>query len=97
MHIGVMHITLRLPENHSLKGKRQVVKSVVARLHNQFNVSAAEVDELDVWQIAGIGVCCVSNSAAHADQMLASVIEFIERTRPDLELVDYETEVISGP
>lgn len=97
MHIGVLHLTLRLPENHSLKGKRQVVKSVVARLHNQFNVSAAEVDEHDVWQIAGIGVCCVSNSAGHADQVLASVVEFIERTRPDLELVDYETEIISGP
>lgn len=96
MHIGVCHITLRLPENHSLKGKRQVVKSVVARLHNQFNVSAAEVDENDIWQIAGIAVCCVSNSAKHADQVLASVIEWIERNRPDVELVDYETEIIGA-
>ncbi len=96
MHIGVCHITLRLPENHSLKGKRQVVKSLTARLQNQFNVSAAEVDENDVWQIAGIGVCCVSNTAAHADQMIAAVIGFIERTRPDLELIEYETEVISA-
>ena len=96
MHIGVCHITLRLPENHSLKGKRQVVKSIVARLQNQFNVSAAEVDNNDVWQIAGIGVCCISNDSRHADQMLASVIEWIERNRPDVELVDYETEIITA-
>jgi len=95
MHIGVCHITLRLPENHSLKGKRQVVKSIVARLQNQFNVSVAEVDDNDVWQIAGIGVCCISNDSRHADQMLASVIEWIERNRPDVELVDYETEIIT--
>ena len=96
MHIGVCHITLRLPENHSLKGKRQVVKSIVARLQNQFNVSVAEVDDNDVWQIAGIGVCCISNDSRHADQMLASVIEWIERNRPDVELVDYETEIITA-
>jgi len=96
MHIGVCHIILRLPENHSLKGKRQVVKSIVARLQNQFNVSAAEVDDNDVWQIAGIGVCCISNDSRHADQMLASVVEWIERNRPDVELVDYETEIITA-
>ena len=94
MTIGVCRIQLWLPENHSLKGKRQVLKSLIARLHNTFNVSAAEVDDNDVWQIATLGVACVSNSAAHVDEVLANVIHFIESTRPDLELIDYETETL---
>ncbi|GAI12694.1 unnamed protein product, partial [marine sediment metagenome] len=42
MNIGVCQIELRLPENHSLKGKRQVIKSIIARLQNSYNVSVAE-------------------------------------------------------
>lgn len=96
MHVGVCHLTLRLPENQSLKGKRQVVRSLLARLSNEFNLSVAEVDELDVWQLAGIGICCVSNSAQHARQQLQAAVEFVERTRPDLELVDCELDVLSA-
>ena len=69
--VGVCRVTLRLPENHSLKGKRQVLKSLIARLHNRFNVSAAEIDDHDSWQIASLGVSCVSNDERHADQVLA--------------------------
>jgi uncharacterized protein YlxP (DUF503 family) len=94
MYVGICHITLRIPENHSLKGKRQVVKSIVARLQNRYNVSVAEVDANDAWQIAGIGVCCVSNSADYVSQLLESVIDHIESSRPDVEVTDYETDVI---
>lgn len=94
MTIGTCLVRLRLPENHSLKGKRQVVKSLTARLHNTFNVSAAEVAENDVWQIAVIGVACVSNSDAHANEVLTGVVRFVEQTRPDLELLDYQTEML---
>jgi hypothetical protein len=96
MHIGVCHLTLRLPENHSLKGKRQVIRSLLARLSNEFNVSVAEIDQQDAWQIAGIGLCCVSNSRQHARQQLEAAIEFVERTRPDLEIIDCETDVLSA-
>jgi uncharacterized protein YlxP (DUF503 family) len=94
--IGVCRVRLRLPENHSLKGKRQVLKSLVARLHNKFNVSAAEVDNHDSWQIATIAVVCATNDDTHADQVLAAAINFIESERPDAELLDYETEIIHG-
>jgi len=96
MHVGVCHLTVRLPENHSLKGKRQVVRSLLARLGNEFNISVAEVDEQDVWQLAGIGICCVSNSTQRARQQLQAAVEFIERTRPDLEIVDCELDVLSA-
>jgi len=94
--VGVCRIRLRLPDNHSLKGKRQVVKSLVARLHNTFGVSVAEVEDNDAWQVASLGVACVSNSSSHADEVLANVVRFIETTRPDVEMLDYEVEVLHG-
>jgi hypothetical protein len=94
--IGVCRVTLRLPENHSLKGKRQMLKSLVARLHNRFNVSVGEIDNQDSWQIASLGICCVANDDRHADEVMASVITFIRRERLDAEILDVETEVVRG-
>jgi uncharacterized protein YlxP (DUF503 family) len=92
--VGVCQITLRLPENHSLKGKRQVLKSLITRLHNRFNVSAAEVGDQDAWQIVSLGISCVSNDDRHADEVMASVIAFIRHERLDAEILDVETEVV---
>lgn len=93
MNIGVCQIELRLPENHSLKGKRQVIKSIIARLQNNYNVSVAEVDNQELWQIATLGISCVSNHRRHADEILANVIRFIIQNYPDLEIVSSEVEV----
>ncbi len=73
-----MRLTLHLPENHSLKGKRQVLQSLVARIRRTFNVAVAEIDDQDAWQVATLGVACVSNDARHADEMLAKVANFVE-------------------
>jgi uncharacterized protein len=96
MTIGVCTVQLRLPENQSLKGKRQVLKSLIARLHNRFNVAAAEVDDHDSWQLASLAVTCVTNSERHANQIMAAVVTFIHAQRLDTEIVDYETEIIHG-
>ncbi len=96
MAVGLCRVSLRLPENHSLKGKRQVLKSLVAKIHNRFNVSAAEIGDHDSWQMATIGVSCVSTDERHADQVLASVIAFIRSERLDAEMVDVETEIVRG-
>jgi uncharacterized protein len=96
MVVGVCRVTLRLPENHSLKGKRQVIKSLIARLHNKFNVSAAEVGDLEAWQLATIAIACTSNEERHADQVLASAVAFIRHERLDAEILDVETEVVGG-
>ena len=95
MHVGLLRLTLRLPENHSLKGKRQVVKSLTARLQNTLHLAAAEVDQHDVWQIAVIGIACVSTTAVHAEQQLDAALRHIEDTRPDLEVVEVETDIFS--
>ncbi|MCH8949379.1 MAG: DUF503 domain-containing protein [Chloroflexi bacterium] len=93
MIVGVCRITLRLPENSSLKGKRQVLRSLTTRLRNKFNVAVAEVGDNDRWQIATIGLTCVSNDARHAQEMLDRAVQFVEQTRLDAELIDSEIEV----
>jgi hypothetical protein len=92
MHVGVCQIKLRLPENHSLKGKRQVIKSITTRLQNRYKVSVAEVDNQDLWQLATLGVACVSNHRRHADEILANVVKFIAQNYPDVELLGSQTE-----
>ena len=94
MIIGACTIELHLPGNGSLKGKRSVLKSMTSRLRREFNVSVAEVDLHDVWQTAVIGVVCVSNRQDYAHGLLAQVTQWIERYRPDVQLVDYEIEML---
>ncbi len=94
MTVGLCRVWLRLPENQSLKGKRQVLKSLIARIHNRFNVSAAEVGDHDSWQMASLGVSCVSTSADHAHQVLSKVVAFIHNERQDAEIVDYRIEMV---
>ena len=94
MVIGACTITLHLPGNGSLKGKRSVLKSLTSRLRREFNVSVAEVDAQDVWQTAIIGVVCVSNRRDYAHGLLLQTIQWIERHRLDVELVDYEIEML---
>ena len=92
MHVSVCQIELRLPENHSLKGKRHVIKSIITRLQNKFNISVAEVDNQDLWQLATIGVACVSNHRRHADETLSNVVKFVVQNYPDVELLSSEIE-----
>ena len=85
-----------LPESQSLKAKRQIARSVVARIRNQFNVTVAEADDNDLWQRLTLGVCCLSNDTKHANEILSNVVAFVEKSRDDLELLNYETEIIAG-
>ena len=96
MVIGSLVLTLHLPESQSLKAKRQVVSSLTARMRRTFNIAVAEVDSLDSWQLAVIGVSCVSNDGRHADQMLHKVADWVAEdggggeallTRQDIELI----------
>ena len=96
MNIGVCKLELRLPENQSLKGKRRVIKSIIARLQNEYKVSVAEVDNQDLWQLATLGISCVSNHRRHADEILSNAVKFIAQNYPDLELVNSEVEVFSA-
>ena len=94
MHIGICTIWLRISESHSLKQKRQIVKSVTDQLKNRFNIAVAEVDALDAHQQAVLGVVSISNNSRHLNRSLSYVVNFIEETCL-AELTDYEIEILS--
>ncbi len=94
MTVGLLTIELWIPEANSLKGKRRVVKSVIQKLRNSYNISAAEIEEQDTWQRAVLGVACVSNSRGHAHSVLMEVVGSLEKWRMDAEVVDYSIELM---
>ena len=94
MNVGVCKINLRLPENSSLKGKRQVLKSITTRIRNRFNVSVAEVDNHDHWRLATIGICCISNDNRHTNEVLSKVVDFVVGSKFEVEILDYEIEIL---
>ncbi len=93
MHIGVLTLHLSIDGADSLKDKRQAIRSVTAHLRNKFNVSVAEVDNLDIWRRATIGVVVVSNDHKFANQVLSKVVDHVEDDWR-VTLDDYETEFI---
>ena len=94
MNVGVAKVSLRLPENLSLKGKRQVLKSIISRVRNKFDVAVAEVENNDNWYLMTIGISTISNDRRHTNQVLSRVVEFIEKARFEAEMLDYEIEII---
>ena len=94
MNVGVCKISLRLPENLSLKGKRRVLKSIITRVGNKFSVSVAEIDDQELWQLATLGICCVSNNNRYTNEILSKVVDFIANSRFEIELLDYEIEIL---
>lgn len=94
MNVGVCRVRLRLPGNLSLKGKRQVLKSITTRVGSKFNVSVAEIDDHDLWQMATLGICCVSNNKQHTNEVLSKVVDFVVGGRFEIEVVDYEIEIL---
>ena len=95
MVIGIVTIELHIPMIDSLKAKRSVIKPIIARLRSEYNVSVAEVGQQDSWRNAVLGVACVSSDQDYAHGLLTKVVESVERWRLDVELVDYEIELIS--
>ena len=94
MTIGVAQVTLYLQAADSLKEKRRVVKSLLQRIHNRYNVAAAEVADLDDHRVATLGITCVSNSGPHCSEVLATVTSFIERNVELGQMGEVETELI---
>ncbi|MDD5704261.1 MAG: DUF503 domain-containing protein [Dehalococcoidales bacterium] len=95
MNVGICKVKLRLPDNLSLKGKRQIVKSVTARVKNKFNVSIAEVEDNDLWQLATIGFCFISNDKRFTNEVLSKAVDLIVNSQGDFEMLDYEIEILA--
>lgn len=91
MKILFMKVTLRASWVHSLKEKRMVVKSLVQKLKNKFNMSVAEVDEQDIHQTIVIGLVGICGTSAQADSTMENIIAFIE-CNTDAEIIDIKKE-----
>ena len=78
MVVGVLRLTLFLPDNHSLKGKRHVIRAIKDRVRNKFNVSIAESANHDMWQRAELGIWQVGSDRAFVDSALREVVNFID-------------------
>ncbi len=96
MKIGALKVRLRLPENQSLKGKRQVLKSITSRVRSRYNVSIAEVEDQELWQLATLGISLVSNDSQYTNEVLSKIAHYIENIRGDAEILDYEIEIIQA-
>lgn len=70
------------------------MKSITTRVKNQFNVSVAEVDDHDLWQLATLGICCVSNNKRYTNEVLSKVVNFIAGGRFEVEILNYEIEIL---
>ncbi len=93
MFVATAIIRIHLPWVHSLKEKRMVVKSLSAKVRNEFNVSVAEVEEQDLHQIAVLGVAGIAGDRSQGDSILDHVINFIE-ANTEGEVVSIEREVL---
>jgi uncharacterized protein len=80
MPIAYLSLEIHIEAAHSLKDKRQVVRSIKDRLRNSFNVSVAEIDATDLWQRATIGVVSISGSRDYLEGLMRNVEREAVRT-----------------
>ncbi len=93
MIIGTAKVYMRAEWVYSLKEKRMIVKSVIEKVKNKFNVSIAEIEEQDSHQNIVLGFACVTNEARHADSTIQNVLNYIEKCT-DAEIVDIVIEIL---
>lgn len=93
MVIGSCKVYLTAEWAMSLKDKRMVVKSLIERTKNKFNVSVAEVDSQDIHQKIVIGFACVTNDASHANSIIDNVLNFMDNIT-DAVIDDVEIEIL---
>ena len=94
MVVATCVIKLGLEGVFSLKDKRRIVKSILARLPQHFNVAAAEIDYHDMWRTAGIGLVTVGTDASYLHGLLEKAVTWLEENRPDVPIEDYTIEFL---
>jgi uncharacterized protein YlxP (DUF503 family) len=92
--IAILLLTFHIPNSNSLKAKRQVSQSIIARLRGRFNVSIAELGKENSWQILILGLTTISNNGLRAAKVLDSALIFVQSMALDAELVQVEREIV---
>ena len=93
MVVGVCQVDLRIPGNDSLKGKRKVLRRVIDRVKNRYNISISEIGDNDLWQRSLVGLSVVGNDARHVNSSLDKVLDFVERMNI-VEIIHSEIEIL---
>lgn len=93
MVVGITRVEIFLPENHSLKEKRQAIRKIVEKIETRFNVSVMEIEQTNLWQRAVVGFASIGVNRDHVNKALERVIEFIESLYIG-EIIDTRTEII---
>ncbi|MEA3471768.1 MAG: DUF503 domain-containing protein [Thermodesulfobacteriota bacterium] len=78
MVVGIGIIDIFIAESRSLKEKRAILRSVLSRTKNKFNISIAEIEEHDNWKVGRIGFSVVGNERGFVNSKVDKVIQFIE-------------------
>ncbi|MDW7740301.1 MAG: DUF503 domain-containing protein [Bacillota bacterium] len=91
MRVAVAVVELHIPGVTSLKGKRQVVKSLIQRLRNKFNISVSETGSQDLWQRTELGIAAVCYNGAGADSIMEKIFSFIE-SENGIEIISFHSE-----
>lgn len=94
MVIGLLTVDLQVPASGSLKDKRQVIRSLVSRLRHEYNLSVAEVDHLDSWQLCTLAMVCVSGEGAQAQHVLQRVMGYVESHATEYLVLDVQVELL---
>ncbi|MCD6257772.1 DUF503 domain-containing protein [Candidatus Aerophobetes bacterium] len=93
MIIGVLEVDIRLFSCNSLKDKRRVIKSLISRIRNNFNVSIAEVGDYDLWQRTHLGIAFLSSDTSYSNKVLDKILEFIKKER-EIFVIDSRKEIL---
>ena len=93
MVVGVYRLDLRIHEVNSLKLKRRILRKIIDRTKNKFNVAIAEVGDNDLWQRAKVGLVVVGNDSRHVNSMMETITTFIEELNI-AEIIDTEGELL---
>jgi len=93
MLLGICIINLYFSDSHSLKDKRNIIKSIKSRIRNLFNVSVSEIDNLELWKNGTLGIACIGNEKRYLNDVLNQVIKFIEQQNK-LQLLDFKITVL---
>ncbi len=93
MVVGICKIDFLIHGNHSLKGKRKVVKAIVGKVSSRFNISIAEVEHNDLWQRGSLGIAAIGNDEKFINSMLDKILNFIDGLNL-VDIVDHTFEFI---
>jgi uncharacterized protein YlxP (DUF503 family) len=93
MPVGLLILELQIPDAHSLKDKRQILRSLKDRLRRKFNIAVAELDFHDVWQSSTVGIVTLSNAEQHVEESLQHVLAEARRILGPV-LVDHSVDIL---